>query len=117
VGSRKIREEREACCDDSPVELCADKLVYARALLKWRSCASLNRGWQWPLMEGLLMNAFNVSHSGRSPIGLAASSPDDGTRSAGHVPGSPLRYARARVVFRWPSQFQLQLLARLGTAT
>jgi beta-lactamase regulating signal transducer with metallopeptidase domain len=30
--SRRIREEREHCCDDWAVELCGDRLTYARAL-------------------------------------------------------------------------------------
>ena len=30
--SRRIREERENCCDDLAVEICGDRLTYARAL-------------------------------------------------------------------------------------
>lgn len=30
--SRRIREERENCCDDLAVEVCGDRVVYARAL-------------------------------------------------------------------------------------
>jgi len=46
--SRSIRQEREHCCDDMAVELCGDRIVYARALasLEERRAAS------WALSVG-----------------------------------------------------------------
>ena len=36
--SVRIREERENCCDDQAVELCGDRLEYARALAAMEQC-------------------------------------------------------------------------------
>ena len=45
-ASRRIRVERELCCDDVAVQACGDVVCYAHALTPWRNCRSRNRGWR-----------------------------------------------------------------------
>jgi beta-lactamase regulating signal transducer with metallopeptidase domain len=56
---RRIREERENCCDDLAVGVCADKLTYARALTELET---LRRGADTP---GFAMTAYRGSLVGR----------------------------------------------------
>lgn len=76
--NQRIRTEREHCCDDMAVSLCADAVEYARALTlmeTWRSAPALamaaNRG---PLSERV-MRLLGLRHagSGRRGIGLTGS--------------------------------------------
>jgi beta-lactamase regulating signal transducer with metallopeptidase domain len=76
--NKRIRAEREHCCDDVAVSLCGNPVEYARALTimeEWRSAPALamaaNRG---PLSERI----FRVL--GRKPVG-------DGTRGIGLTGG------------------------------
>ena len=54
--SRKIREEREACCDELAVTLCPDPLVYARALLEMEQLRVAGPRLALAANGGLLMN-------------------------------------------------------------
>ena len=73
--NKRIREEREHCCDDVAVSMCGNPVEYARALTlmeEWRSAPALamaaNRG---PLSERILRVLGQKSISARSSgIGL-----------------------------------------------
>jgi beta-lactamase regulating signal transducer with metallopeptidase domain len=45
---RKIRQERENCCDDLAVTACGDALIYARALTALSRSAAHRRSSPWP---------------------------------------------------------------------
>ena len=68
--NRRIRAEREHCCDDAAISICGNPVVYARALTlmeEWRSAPALamaaNRG---PLRQRI----FRIL--GLSPVGSSA---------------------------------------------
>ena len=46
--SRRIRVERENCCDDLAVSLCGDPYTYAQALADLESCAAARAASCWP---------------------------------------------------------------------
>ncbi len=76
--NRRIRAERELCCDETAVALCGDAVEYARALTlmeEWRSAPVLamaaNRG---PLTERIVhLLGLNSSRTGVRKIGFAGS--------------------------------------------
>ena len=76
--SRRIRDERENCCDDLAVSLCGDPVAYARALADLEE----HRGSAGPLVMaasgGVLLQRIRrllvgapMSHAGRGPVWLA----------------------------------------------
>ena len=76
--SRRIRIEREHCCDDLAVSLCGDPVSYARALAELEELRS--RGGQFVLAAngGSLLDRVRrllgaPTHAGRGPGWLAAS--------------------------------------------
>jgi HEAT repeat protein/beta-lactamase regulating signal transducer with metallopeptidase domain len=54
--SRKIRQEREHCCDDLAVAACGDALTYARALLEMEQLRAAEPQLAVAANGGLLMN-------------------------------------------------------------
>ncbi len=75
--SRRIRIEREHCCDDLAVSLCGDPVVYARALADLeelrgpgRLAMAANGGALLDRVRRLL--AAPAAHEGRGPAWLAA---------------------------------------------
>ncbi len=76
--NKRIRAEREHCCDEAAVSLCGNAVEYARALTlmeEWRSAPGLamaaNRG---PLTERILrVLGLNTLRSGMRNIGLTGS--------------------------------------------
>src|SRR5215471_8892440 len=54
--SRKIRQEREHCCDDLAVAVCGDALTYARALLEMEQLRAAGPQLAMAANGGLLMN-------------------------------------------------------------
>src|SRR5215469_17288668 len=76
--NRRIRAEREHCCDDAAVSICGNRVEYARALTlmeEWRSAPALamaaNRG---PLAERILhLLGLHSSRAGIRKIGFAGS--------------------------------------------
>src|SRR5215469_12162436 len=76
--NKRIRAERELCCDEIAVTICGDAVEYARALTlmeEWRSAPALamaaNRG---PLSERILhLLGLNSSRAGIRKIGFAGS--------------------------------------------
>ncbi len=76
--NKRIRAEREHCCDEAAVSLCGNAVEYARALTlmdEWRSAPSFamaaNRG---PLTERILrVLGLNTLRSGMRNIGLTGS--------------------------------------------
>ena len=54
--SRRIRAERENCCDDWAIELCGDRLVYARALASLEERKAVPAGCsRWSARDGSLV--------------------------------------------------------------
>jgi beta-lactamase regulating signal transducer with metallopeptidase domain len=76
--NRRIRAEREHCCDETAVALCGNAIEYARALTlmeEWRSAPvfamAANRG---PLSERVRhLLGMNASGDGARKVGLAGS--------------------------------------------
>lgn len=76
--NKRIRAEREHCCDEAAVETCGNAVEYARALTlmeEWRSAPTFamaaNRG---PLTERILrVLGINTLRSGMRSIGLTGS--------------------------------------------
>ena len=76
--NKRIRAEREHCCDEAAVQICGDAVEYARALTlmeEWRSAPALamaaNRG---PLTERILrLLGLNTLRSGIRSVGLTGS--------------------------------------------
>jgi len=54
--SRRIRQEREHCCDDLAVAVCGDALAYARALLEMEQLRTAGPQLAMAANGGLLMN-------------------------------------------------------------
>ena len=54
--SRRIRQEREHCCDDLAVAVCGDTLAYARALLEMEQLRATEPQLAMAASGGLLMN-------------------------------------------------------------
>jgi beta-lactamase regulating signal transducer with metallopeptidase domain/HEAT repeat protein len=54
--SRRIRQEREHCCDDLAVAVCGDSLTYARALLEMEQLRAAGPQLAMAANGGLLMN-------------------------------------------------------------
>ncbi|MGH9939958.1 MAG: HEAT repeat domain-containing protein, partial [Blastocatellia bacterium] len=54
--SRRIRQEREHCCDDLAVAVCGDALTYARALLEMEQLRAAGPQLALAANGGLLMN-------------------------------------------------------------
>lgn len=76
--SRRIRIEREHCCDDLAVSLCGDPVVYARALADLEELRDANAHLAMAANGGSLVErvrrllAAPATHAGRGPAWLAA---------------------------------------------
>lgn len=76
--SRRIRIEREHCCDDLAVSLCGDPVVYARALADLEELRDANAHLAMAANGGSLVDrvrrllAAPATHAGRGPAWLAA---------------------------------------------
>jgi beta-lactamase regulating signal transducer with metallopeptidase domain len=76
--SRRIRIEREHCCDDLAVSLCGDPVVYARALAELEELRSDGPQLAMAANGGLLLSRIRrllsgpAAHAGRGPAWLAA---------------------------------------------
>jgi beta-lactamase regulating signal transducer with metallopeptidase domain len=77
--SRRIRIEREHCCDDLAVRLCGDPVVYARALADLEELRGAHARLVLAASGGSLVErvrrllATPPTHAGRGPAWLAAS--------------------------------------------
>ena len=77
--SRRIRAEREHCCDDLAVSLCGDPVTYARALADLEELRALNGRLVLAATGGPLLDRIRrllsapATHAGRGPAWLAAS--------------------------------------------
>ena len=76
--SRRIRAERENCCDDLAVSLCGDPVAYARALADLEELRGVPRQLAMaasggPLLQRVhrLLLATPASHDGRGPVWVA----------------------------------------------
>jgi len=74
--SRRIRTERENCCDDLAVSLCGDPVTYARALADLESLRNPTRRFVMAADGGSLVQRVRrllgaPSHAGRAPGWLA----------------------------------------------
>lgn len=78
--SRRIRVEREHCCDDLAVSLCGDAVVYARALADLEELSGARSQLVMAASGGRLVDrvrrllAAPATHAGRGPAWLAAAS-------------------------------------------
>jgi beta-lactamase regulating signal transducer with metallopeptidase domain len=76
--SRRIRIEREHCCDDLAVSLCGDPVVYARALADLEELRGATAQLTMAANGGVLLArvrrllAAPATHAGRGPAWLAA---------------------------------------------
>jgi hypothetical protein len=75
--SRRIRDERENCCDDLAVSLCGDPVAYAAALAELEGLRSGTRAPALAATGGSLLQRVKrllgaPSHAGRAPGWLAA---------------------------------------------
>jgi beta-lactamase regulating signal transducer with metallopeptidase domain len=76
--SRRIRIEREHCCDDLAVSLCGDPLIYARALADLEELRGANTQLAMAANGGVLLDrvrrllAAPATHAGRGPAWIAA---------------------------------------------
>ena len=76
--SRRIRIEREHCCDDLAVSLCGDPVVYARALADLEELRDATVQLTMAANGGVLLDrvrrllAAPATHAGRGPAWLAA---------------------------------------------
>jgi beta-lactamase regulating signal transducer with metallopeptidase domain len=103
--SRRIRAEREHCCDDLAVSLCGDPIAYASALADLESLRSSDRHFVLAATGGSLLHRVRrligapPSHAGRGPAWLAGSAAlvllggiavgADGLRQAAMSPSRP----------------------------
>jgi len=76
--SRRIRAERENCCDDLAVSLCGDPYTYARALANLEELRAPGRHFVLAASGGSLVQRVRrllgaPSHAGRAPGWLAGS--------------------------------------------
>lgn len=77
--SRRIRTERENCCDDLAVSLCGDPVVYARALADLEGMRGVTGNLAMAANGGALLDrvrrllAGPTTHGGRGPAWVAAS--------------------------------------------
>ncbi len=76
--SRRIRAERENCCDDLAVNLCGDPFTYAQALADLEGLRSPSRRFVMAANGGSLVQRVRrvlgaPSHAGRAPGWLAGS--------------------------------------------
>jgi beta-lactamase regulating signal transducer with metallopeptidase domain len=77
--SRRIRAEREHCCDDLAVSLCGDPIAYANALADLESLRSTSHQFAMAATGGSLLHRVRrligapPSHAGRGPAWLAGS--------------------------------------------
>lgn len=67
--SRKIRQERELCCDDIAVELCGDRLAYARALATLEEQRTAQPSWVMAASGGVLANRIRRVVGRPQPVG------------------------------------------------
>jgi len=96
--SRRIRAERENCCDDLAVSLCGDPYTYARALADLEELRTPGRHFAMAASGGSLVHRVRrllgaPNHAGRAPgwlagsasvlvlLGLAASTATDAVQS------------------------------------
>jgi len=118
--SRRIRSERENCCDDLAVSLCGDPVTYASALADLEELRGAGRGLVLAASGGSLLHRVRrllgaPTHAGRAPgwlagciaillmLGMAAgvvgnealSSVDDQTAAAAQAPKARAEAARA----------------------
>jgi beta-lactamase regulating signal transducer with metallopeptidase domain len=75
--SRRIREEREHCCDDAAIELCGNAMEYARALTlmeEWRSAPAMAMAANGNPLAARIARLLGIakSESGIRNAGLAA---------------------------------------------
>jgi beta-lactamase regulating signal transducer with metallopeptidase domain len=77
--SRRIRAEREHCCDDLAVSLCGDPIAYANALADLEALRSNHHHFVMAATGGSLLHRVRrligapPSHAGRAPAWLAGS--------------------------------------------
>jgi beta-lactamase regulating signal transducer with metallopeptidase domain len=77
--SRRIRAEREHCCDDLAVSLCGDPIAYANALTDLEALRSNHHHFVMAATGGSLLHRVRrligapTSHAGRAPAWLAGS--------------------------------------------
>jgi HEAT repeat protein/beta-lactamase regulating signal transducer with metallopeptidase domain len=76
--SRRIRQEREHCCDDLAVAVCGDALTYARALLEMEQLRAAGPQLAMAANGGLLMNRIQR---------LVGAQPKDANRFSGLFAG------------------------------
>jgi beta-lactamase regulating signal transducer with metallopeptidase domain len=67
--SRKIRQERELCCDDIAVELCGDRIAYARALATLEERRTDRPNWVMAANGGVLANRIRRVVGRPQPVG------------------------------------------------
>jgi HEAT repeat protein len=65
--SRRIRQEREHCCDDLAVAVCGDPLIYARALLEMEQLRAAGPQLAMAANGGLLMNRIQRLVGAQTP--------------------------------------------------
>ncbi|HVL68644.1 MAG TPA: M56 family metallopeptidase, partial [Vicinamibacterales bacterium] len=76
--SRRIRTERENCCDDLAVSLCGDAVTYARALADLEELRGAGARLAMAASAGALLDrvrrllAAPATHAGRGPAWIAA---------------------------------------------
>ena len=76
--SRRIRIEREHCCDDLAVSLCGDPVIYARALADLEELRGTSVQLSMAANGGVLLDRVRrllsvpATHAGRGPAWLAA---------------------------------------------
>ena len=105
--SRRIRAERENCCDDLAVSLCGDPYTYARALADLEELRTPGRHFVMAASGGSLVQRVRrllgaPSHAGRAPgwlagsaavlvlLGLAAGTATDAFQNASTPAGAPV---------------------------
>ncbi len=76
-ASRRIRVEREHCCDDAAIAVCGDRLAYARAL-------TLMEGWRGVPRMALAANGSSLSARVKRLLGVDTF---HGTRALGFAVG------------------------------
>jgi beta-lactamase regulating signal transducer with metallopeptidase domain len=67
--SRKIRQERELCCDDIAVELFGDRVAYARALATLEERRTDQPGWVTAASGGVLADRIRRVVGRPQPVG------------------------------------------------
>jgi uncharacterized protein (TIGR03435 family) len=90
--SRRIREERELCCDDAAVSICGDALTYVRALTELESqrCRSINSA---SINPALAANGGSLAARVARLLGVRQ------TQSRSAAPGLILAVAMAGALF------------------